>query len=163
MTLLSSLLSEFSTALSDLVYDSSSSSCSSLDVIDDKRGHPLKIEEIMARWANFARSGEPQVFTDGSSSDTWEPVNPGLVGSLEIVAKAASDPAYLYITGSGGTMVKSNKDKTKQCATIVPNLVGFSYSDSEYASSGRSDTTANTAIRLIVCVIFGVTISGFIL
>ena len=94
------------------------------------------IEEIMARWANFARSGEPQVFTDGSSSDTWEPVNPGLVGSLEIAAKAASDPVYLYITGSGGTMVKSNKDKTKQCATIVPNLVGFSYSDSEDASSG---------------------------
>jgi len=28
------------------------------------------IEEIMARWANFARSGEPQVFTDGSSSNT---------------------------------------------------------------------------------------------
>ena len=67
--------------------------------------------------------------------DTWEPVNPdlvgslvnpGLVGSLEIAVEGASDPVYLY-------------------------------------SSGRSDATANTAIRLIVCVAFGATISGLIL
>merc|ERR1719382_1315471 len=70
----------------------------------------------MARWANFVKSGDPQPSSDSSSLVEWQPVPKG---SLAAPGGGASDPPYLFLTGSGGKWVPSDERKTKQCAPTV--------------------------------------------
>mmetsp|Transcript_25097 Transcript_25097/g.28051 ORF Transcript_25097/g.28051 Transcript_25097/m.28051 type:complete len:658 (+) Transcript_25097:125-2098(+) len=92
-------------------------------------------KEIMSRWANFARSGNPFA---SSSEEEWLPVVPDSDNSPDIYAGAGVDPRYLYITGDGGTMIQSNKDKMEQCAShAADNPAPFESKDDADADSDK--------------------------
>merc|ERR1712048_1445630 len=75
----------------------------------------------MARWANFAKSENPQVTSyssSGSSSfDHWDPVPKKLYDASSI---EAVDAPYLNFTGEGGNSVEANKEKSDQCTAVIP-------------------------------------------
>jgi len=64
------------------------------------------VNEMMSRWAGFARTGDPQA----TPSVEWSPVS--VVGD-------ATDPAYMNFGPNGGTMVDSNKEKSDQCIAML--------------------------------------------
>merc|ERR1712217_374194 len=77
--------------------------------------------EVMARWANFAKSGNPQVTSNSSSGfssfDQWEPVPKSLYDASSI---DAIDAPYLNFTGEGGKLVEANQEKSDQCTAVIP-------------------------------------------
>ena len=74
----------------------------------------LLSEEIMSRWANFAKSGEPE--TD-LSLIKWKPIPKH---SDDASSRTAVDTPYINFTGEGGLWVESNEDKSTQCTAIIP-------------------------------------------
>jgi len=74
--------------------------------------------EMMTRWANFAKTGNPQAApsSDSSASVEWAPVPKD---SEAAPGEGAVDIPYLFLTGGGGQLVSSNGDKTNQCAPMV--------------------------------------------
>merc|ERR1712176_774723 len=77
--------------------------------------------EIMSRWANFARFGDPNPRVSPSSTELlyamWEPVSNDVSATNN---EEASDTRYLYLTVDGGSMVESNQVKTEQCTAVLP-------------------------------------------
>jgi len=100
-------------------------------------------EEMMSRWANFARSGNPSASTESSSNAAeWLPVVPS---NFSVGKDEVADPKYLYFTGDGGKMVHSNKDKMEQCASF-PWILSISSEDvfgDDDSSSTHQDNTMN--------------------
>eukprot|EP00956_Cyclotella_meneghiniana_P039034 scaffold164294_cov23-Cyclotella_meneghiniana.AAC.1 len=66
-------------------------------------------KEMMSRWANFAKTGNPQ---SNISPVEWEPVPNN---SYDASSSDAVDTPYLNFTGEGGLWVESNEDKSTQC------------------------------------------------
>lgn len=73
--------------------------------------------EIMSRWANFARTGNPNLSSEDNDEEgegnEWLPVSLSDTSGM-----VAADPQYMYFTGDGGALVESNREKAEQCATI---------------------------------------------
>ena len=72
--------------------------------------------EMMHRWANFARSGNPSN-SDPNKEEYWSAVKPS---SSEL---PAADPSHLMFSANGGTMVQSDKNKMNQCSAIFVSRV----------------------------------------
>jgi carboxylesterase type B len=87
-------------------------------------------DEIMSRWANFARFGDPNPRVSASSTELlyamWEPVSNDVSATSK---EEASDTRYLYLTIDGGSMVESNKVKTEQCTAVLPTNEYFRADD----------------------------------
>eukprot|EP00548_Thalassiothrix_antarctica_P021206 CAMPEP_0194186680 /NCGR_PEP_ID=MMETSP0154-20130528/47914_1 /TAXON_ID=1049557 /ORGANISM="Thalassiothrix antarctica, Strain L6-D1" /LENGTH=630 /DNA_ID=CAMNT_0038905899 /DNA_START=115 /DNA_END=2007 /DNA_ORIENTATION=+ len=75
-------------------------------------GNKKLSSEIMSRWANFARSGNPNLSNEEEAVE-WLPVSVSDTSGM-----AAADPQYMYFTGEGGVMVESDTEKMEQCAAI---------------------------------------------
>ena len=98
--------------------------------------------ELVARWAGFARTGNPQL----SSSTTWDPVSPLLANNFDV--------PYLYMNSEGVAMVKSDGQKIKQCAEVIPlgiesispNGWYFSSYDKDASGSATGILSAATAL-----------------
>jgi len=97
-------------------------------------------KEIMSRWANFARSGNPSA---SSSEEEWLPVVPASDNSSDINANVGVDPRYLYITGDGGMMVQSNKAKMEQCEFVTEFFMTRFDSNGDDASDSDSDSDSD--------------------
>mmetsp|Transcript_2294 Transcript_2294/g.2641 ORF Transcript_2294/g.2641 Transcript_2294/m.2641 type:complete len:659 (-) Transcript_2294:86-2062(-) len=97
-------------------------------------------KEIMSRWANFARSGNPSATTDSASTEVWVPVSSDSSPDNDM---AAADPRYMYFTGDGGTMIESNPPKTEQCGAIP--WIPFSVANSNISSSNNENDNNNNA------------------
>jgi len=84
-------------------------------------------KEMMSRWSNFAKTGKPFASPGSSSEAEWNPVSPTWTDGQAV------DPAYMYFTGDGGTMVESNINKTDQCAAIYHpgNLDIYYYNEND--------------------------------
>lgn len=95
--------------------------------------------EVMARWANFAKSGNPQVTSNSSSGfssfDQWEPVPKSLYDASSI---DAIDAPYLNFTGEGGKLVEANKEKSDQCTAVIPAEPSYLGADVESSAAGVS-------------------------
>jgi len=87
--------------------------------------------ELVARWAGFARSGNPQL----SSSTTWDPVSPLLANNFDV--------PYLYMNSEGVTMVKSDKQKIKQCTEVIPQGIESISPEGWYFSSDADSDHTN--------------------
>ena len=89
-------------------------------------------KEMMSRWSNFAKTGKPFASSGSSSEAEWIPV------STTWTDGEAVDPAYMYFTGDGGTMVESNINKTDQCAAIYHpgNLAIYYYNENDNSNGG---------------------------
>jgi len=87
--------------------------------------------ELVARWAGFARSGNPQL----SSSTTWDPVSPLLANNFDV--------PYLYMNSEGVAMVKSDKQKIKQCAEVIPLGIESTSPNGWYFSSYDKDASGS--------------------
>merc|ERR1712187_68673 len=100
--------------------------------------------EVMARWANFAKSGNPQVTSNSSSGfssfDQWEPVPKSLYDASSI---DAIDAPYLNFTGEGGKLVETNKEKSDQCTAVIPAVPSYLGADVE-----SSEPSASSAARI---------------
>jgi len=103
-------------------------------------------KEIMSRWANFAKSGNPSASTGSSSSEEWVPVSV----SDSSVGKVAANPRYMYFTGDGGTMIESDPKKMEQCASVPFYFVVESNSNSSSSSNNKNDNNNNTTNGNIV-------------
>ena len=84
-------------------------------------------DEIMGRWAAFARTGSPNLPSDeeGEESNEWLPVSVSDTSGM-----VAADPQYMRFTGDGGAMVESNQEKAEQCAAIFLLNPTFNHSSS---------------------------------
>jgi len=87
--------------------------------------------ELVARWAAFARSGNPQL----SSSTTWEPVSPLLANNFDV--------PYLYMNSEGVAMIQSDKQKIEQCAAVNPLGIESAGPDGWYFSSHADSDHTN--------------------
>ncbi|OEU12787.1 alpha/beta-hydrolase [Fragilariopsis cylindrus CCMP1102] len=114
-------------------------------------GKPKEVsDEIIARWANFARSGNPQA--PSSSSDPaaiWQPVV--LDDSNSAKNNEASNVQFLYFSSDGVYMVEADESKREQCTTVLSTSQYFrsepmsadpSSNTTEYAESTDERTTA---------------------
>ncbi|KAL7554356.1 hypothetical protein ACHAWF_017798 [Thalassiosira exigua] len=79
-------------------------------------------KEVMSRWANFARDGDPRAT---SSAVEWTPIS---------VEGDANDPAYMNFGPEGGKMVDSDKEKSAQC-----DAMHGLHSEEDRESSGGAD------------------------
>mmetsp|Transcript_44575 Transcript_44575/g.51420 ORF Transcript_44575/g.51420 Transcript_44575/m.51420 type:complete len:705 (+) Transcript_44575:209-2323(+) len=102
-------------------------------------------KEIMSRWANFARSGNPSASTGSASTEVWVPVSGNSSSDNNgTAAAAAADPRYMYFTGDGGTMMESNPEKMEQCASAPFYFVVESNNNSSSSSNNKKDNNNNT-------------------
>ena len=98
-------------------------------------------KEMMSRWSNFAKTGKPFASPGSSSEAEWIPV------STTWTDGEAVDPAYMYFTGDGGTMVESNINKTDQCAAIYhPGNLDIYYYNENDNSNGGDVTDENVTV-----------------
>merc|ERR1712166_631526 len=96
---------------------------------------------MMSRWSNFAKTGKPFASPGSSSEAEWIPV------STTWTDGKAVDPAYMYFTGDGGTMVESNINKTDQCAAIYhPDNLNMYYYNENDNSNGGDVTDENVTV-----------------
>jgi para-nitrobenzyl esterase len=76
-------------------------------------------QEMMARWANFAKSGNPNVNAT-SASTTWEPVpTSDVVADTSLASRSANGgklPALVF--SFGASQMVSDPTKQKQCAAF---------------------------------------------
>jgi len=71
------------------------------------------VKEMMNRWANFARNGDPQApGLSDSEESKWIPVSND---SEDYV----TDPQYMNFGSNGGLMVGSDKEKSDQCNAML--------------------------------------------
>jgi len=100
-------------------------------------------KEMMSRWSNFAKTGRPFASPGSSSEADWIPV------STTWTDGKAIDPAYMYFTGDGGTMVDSNTNKTEQCAAIYHpgNLNIYYYNENDNNNSGDDVTDEDALLQ----------------
>ncbi|CAK0888551.1 unnamed protein product [Prorocentrum cordatum] len=105
--------------------------------------------EMMARWANFARSGNPHAPSGNASSVEWEPVPKHSRAAPE---RAAADPPYLFFTGGGSRWISSNEHKAQQCTPIVRADSAWSGrcgGRGEQGRSGSGSTLVGSALRAL--------------
>ena len=71
------------------------------------------VKEMMNRWANFARNGDPQApGLSDSEESKWIPVS-------NDSEDYATDPQYMNFGSNGGLMVGSDKEKSDQCTAML--------------------------------------------
>merc|ERR1712232_311687 len=104
--------------------------------------------ELMSRWANFARTGNPNSEEEGTNE--WLPVSSS--GSDPSDHTVAADPPYMRFTGEGGAMVESNREKMEQCAAIFRLGPTFNHSsnrknEAEPGSSSSSGGDIPTSLN----------------
>jgi para-nitrobenzyl esterase len=130
----------------------------------DMTGKPKEVsDEIIARWANFARSGNPQA--PSSSSDPaaiWQPVV--LDDSSGAKYNEASNVQFLYFSSDGVYMVEADESKREQCTTVLPTSQYFRSepmtadpssidSDADAENENENDTpSAGNVAELVISV-----------
>jgi carboxylesterase type B len=119
-------------------------------------------QEMMSRWANFAKNGNPYAsnykLKHEEQPAVWQPVT---ASSYYGETDEAADPSYLRFMGNGSTMISSDQNKAEQCSAIYPSPSYYQdnkNSDSKSMhtnSSGSSITTikgSNVAALLTVII-----------
>ena len=114
----------------------------------------LLSEEIMSRWANFAKSGEPE--TD-LSLIKWKPIPKH---SDDASSRTAVDTPYINFTGEGGLWVESNEDKSTQCTAIIPAEPTFLGAD---PGSGATGVSCMLNRATVACSVVALFLFGFML
>jgi len=129
----------FSSHVSELTYVFGNPLFDDMPPFSDKDKSLSK--EMMSRWSNFAKTGKPFASPGSSSEAEWIPV------STTWTDNKAVDPAYMFFTGDGGTMVESNINKTDQCAAIYhPGNLDIYYYNENDNNNGDDVTDENVTV-----------------